>query len=71
MKKVCKVQISLFDNEKEKARPLSWKYDSQLGIVFYCPNCGKVSYLENKCNECGQKINRKKQVHNENMKIVW
>lgn len=35
-----------------------WKYDSELGIAYFCPNCKKFlcDSSKKKC-ECGQEIN--------------
>lgn len=34
-----------------------WKYDQELGIAYFCPNCKKfLCGHEERC-ECGQEIN--------------
>jgi hypothetical protein len=34
-----------------------WKYDSVLGIAFFCPTCKTFVCGGEKCNKCGQKLN--------------
>ena len=35
-----------------------WKYDKELGIAYFCPNCKKfLCTARNKCIYCGQRIN--------------
>lgn len=36
-----------------------WKYDSELGIAFFCPNCKNFLCSEVKKCTCGQEINWK------------
>jgi len=39
-------------------RNILWKYDTELGVAYFCPKCKKFlcSSTEKKC-KCGQKIN--------------
>lgn len=50
-------------------KPRHWKYDSELGIVFYCPTCSRVVYTD-KC-ECGQQLDTKNEVYDKNARIKW
>lgn len=34
-----------------------WKYDSELGWAYFCPNCKKFLCGHEKKCECGQEIN--------------
>lgn len=33
-----------------------WKYDSELGWAYFCPNCKKFLCCHEKKCECGQEI---------------
>jgi len=34
-----------------------WKYDNELGIAYFCPECKKFLCGNEKKCECGQEIN--------------
>lgn len=54
-----------------KAKCIFWKYDDELGIAYFCPNCKKfLCSNEAKC-ECGQEIDWSNKVHFEKCKIKW
>lgn len=43
-------------SEEIKAKNILWKYDSELGIAYFCPKCKLfLCNHENECT-CGQKI---------------
>lgn len=31
-----------------------WKYDSELGIAYFCPHCRTFVCTREKCRTCGQ-----------------
>ncbi|MGL5766306.1 MAG: hypothetical protein ACRCX8_11765 [Sarcina sp.] len=50
-------------------KPRYWKYDTELGIVFYCPVCKAVVHTEH-C-KCGQQLDTKNEIHDETQRIKW
>lgn len=44
-------KINGLDQEKN----VLWKYDSELGWAYFCPNCKKFLNGEKKC-DCGKEI---------------
>ena len=47
-----------------------WKYDSKLGIAYFCPNCKKFLCSSEENCECGQEINWDKKEEYKG-KIKW
>ena len=40
----------------DKIKNILWKYDSELGIAYFCPECKKFLCSEVQVCECGQEI---------------
>lgn len=40
-------------------KPVLWKYDSELGIAYFCPTCKTFICAGDKCSKCGQKVDWK------------
>jgi len=38
-------------------RNVLWKYDSELGIAYFCPSCKTFVCSLGKCQKCGQDLN--------------
>jgi len=47
-------QLNVFKHLKTN---ILWKYDNELGIAFYCPNCKKFICAGQKCEHCRQSLN--------------
>ena len=56
----CQNQIdwSEYLNGTATVKTVLWKYDSILGIAFFCPKC-KTFACGEKCSKCGQDLNYK------------
>ncbi len=42
---------------KKIVKNILWKFDSELGIAYFCPGCKKFLCDNEKKCECGQEIN--------------
>jgi len=49
------MQLNLFTDDKN----VLWKYDNELGIAYFCPNCKRFICGEEVC-ECGQELDYNK-----------
>ncbi|MFA6941444.1 MAG: hypothetical protein WCQ54_10800 [Clostridiaceae bacterium] len=37
-------------------QPVLWKYDSELGIAYFCPNCKNFICSGHNCQKCEQEL---------------
>jgi uncharacterized protein (DUF983 family) len=47
-----------------------WKYDSELGIAYFCPNCKTFVCAGDKCRKCGQELDWDNKVQHKG-KVKW
>ena len=63
-------QLSIFDFIKTDKAAALWKYDTDLGIAFFCPDCKRFICSSGKC-KCGTEINLNKPKKKYSGKIRW
>jgi hypothetical protein len=51
-------------------KSILWKYDKELGIAFFCPQCKKFLCSNEEECECGQKIDWENEVEYKG-KVKW
>lgn len=47
-----------------------WKYDSELGWAYFCPDCKNVVYGDKSCRNCGCEIDWTKEKQYKG-KVTW